>query len=156
MPLLPESDTPNAVTGPPQSNGESRRTVESLPPEAIALATKLFDFARQGKSDELAQYLDAGIPKNICNHKGDSLLMLAAYHGNLETVKMLLAHGADTELLNDRGQSIIAGAIFKGEDEIVSLLYEAGAKVDHGHPTALDSARMFKRPDMLQMFGVTE
>lgn len=134
---------PSHVEGSPQ-----------LPPEALELATKIFDFARQGKTPELRQYIDAGIPVNLTNHKGDTLLMLASYYGNLETVKMLLENEADMNVLNDRGQSPIAGAVFKGYEEIVKAMVEKGADVHAGQPNAIDSARMFRREGCLRMFGM--
>lgn len=51
--------------------------------------------------------------------------------------------------LNLRNQSIIAGALFKGEDEIVHMLRNAGASLTIGHPTAIDTARMFGKSDLL-------
>ena len=80
--------------------------------------------------------------------------MLASYHGNLETVNMLLEKGADTNVLNERGQSPIAGAVFKGYDEIVRAMVEKSADLRAGQPNAIDSARMFKREECLRMFGV--
>jgi len=47
--------------------------------------------------------------------------MLAAYHGHVELVKLLIQHGADPNSLNDRGQSPLAGAVFKGEAEVVEV-----------------------------------
>lgn len=129
------------------------QSASSLPPEALDLATKLFDFARAGSTSELSQYLTAGIPPNLTNSKGDTLLMLAAYHGHPETVKMLLEKGADPNTLNDRGQSPLAGAVFKGSDEVVKVLFEGGGKADVGHPNAVDSARMFKKEQYLVLFG---
>lgn len=41
---------------------------------------QLFDLARQGNSQRLEQLLQQGLPPNLRNHKGDSLLMLASYH----------------------------------------------------------------------------
>jgi ankyrin repeat protein len=79
--------------------------------------------------------------------------MLASYHGHLEAVRMLLDKGADANVLNDRGQSIVAGAVFKGEHEVVKALFENGADVRKGQPNAIDSAKMFKRNDMLTLFG---
>ena len=89
----------------------------------------------------------------MTNGKGDTLLMLASYHGHVETVAMLLEIGADANALNDRGQSIIAGAVFKGYDEVVRVLFEKGADVSKGHPNAVDSAKMFKREECLRIFG---
>ncbi|KAF2220495.1 ankyrin repeat-containing domain protein, partial [Elsinoe ampelina] len=129
-----------------------------LPPAALELAGKLFDLAREGSTDALGQYLDAGIPLNLTNSKGDTLLMLAAYHGHVETTRLLLQKGADPNVLNDRGQSILAGAVFKGHDEVVRILFEGmdGRKADVrlGQPNAVDSASMFQKEDYLRLFGV--
>lgn len=147
---------PQASNDPqPAAEPSSKPTTTSqLPPEAIDLATKLFDFARQGKTPELQQYISAGIPVNLTNHKGDTILMLAAYHGHLDTVKMLLDKGADFDILNERGQSPVAGAVFKGYYDIVKEMAERGADLAAGQPNAIESAQMFHRDDMLQLFGV--
>lgn len=137
-----------------QATASKTTTVDQLPPEALQLATKLFDFARAGSTDQLSQYVSAGIPPNLTNHKGDTLLMLAAYYGHPETVKALLEKGADPDAINDRGQSPIAGAVFKGHDEVVRVLKEGGADLHAGQPNAVDAARMFKREECLRLFGV--
>ena len=151
---LPQHQTDSEVES--QSQPETSKNVNQLPPEALELATKLFDYAREGKTPELQQYISAGIPVNLTNHKGDTLIMLAAYHGHVEAVNMLLDKGADANALNERGQSPIAGAVFKGSDDVVKTLFERGADVNAGHPTAVDSAKMFKKEDYLRMFGVAE
>jgi ankyrin repeat protein len=43
--------------------------------------------ARSGDADALAAYIDAGVPVNLTNDKGDTLLMLAAYHGHEAAVR---------------------------------------------------------------------
>ncbi|KAF2854076.1 ankyrin [Plenodomus tracheiphilus IPT5] len=128
----------------------------SLPPAALDLAAKLFDLARAGTTPDLQQYVTAGIPPNLTNSTGDTLLMLASYHGHAETAQMLIDAGADVNVLNARGQSPIAGAVFKGWDEVVRVLYRAGANVEGGMPTAVDCARMFKRGSVLKLFGVEQ
>ena len=75
--------------------------------------------------------------------------MLAAYHNQAATVSLLLAKRADPNVLNARGQAPVAGAVFKGHAEVVELLVRAGADVAAGHPNALDTARMFRRDDLL-------
>ena len=137
-----------------QATSSKATTVDQLPPEAIELATKLFDLARAGSTDQLAQYVSAGIPANLTNHKGDTLLMLAAYHGHAETVKVLLEKGADADAINDRGQSPIAGAVFKGHHEVVKVLKDGGADIHAGQPNAVEAAQMFKREECLRIFGV--
>ena len=126
---------------------------ESNPDEAVVeLATKIFGLARTGDSAALTGYLDAGVPVNLANDRGDTLVMLAAYHGHNDTVRALLEHGADPNRTNDRGQTPIAGAVFKGENEVVRTLLAGGADPTAGQPSALEAARMFGRDDLLSLF----
>lgn len=117
---------------------------------AIALAHRLLDAARDGDADRLASYVDRGVPVDLSDADGNSLLMLAAYHGHAGVVRVLVDRGADVDRLNDRGQSPVAGAIFKGEDEVVGVLVAAGADLDAGQPTARATAEMFGRTDLLR------
>lgn len=119
------------------------------PTEVAELAGRLYDMARTGDADALAAYVDAGVPVNLTNDSGDTLVMLAAYHGHASTVRALVERKADVNRLNDRGQSPVAGAVFKGEDDVVRALLEGGADPLAGHPTAVDTARMFGRDDLL-------
>jgi hypothetical protein len=48
-----------------------------LPPEAIAFAGKMYDAARAGQLDIFQQALPAGLPANMTNEKGDSLVSLS-------------------------------------------------------------------------------
>ncbi|MCX5522771.1 ankyrin repeat domain-containing protein [Streptomyces bobili] len=123
-------------------------------PEVVELATKIFDLARRGQTEELVAYVDAGVPANLTNDRGDSLVMLAAYHGHAEAVRALLARGADADRINDRGQTPLAGAAFKGETDVIKALLEAGADPAAGTPSAVDTARMFAKAELLELFGV--
>ncbi|KAG7122796.1 putative ankyrin repeat protein like [Verticillium longisporum] len=66
----------------------------TLPPEAIELAGRMYDAARSGDATVFAQALPAGLPVNMTNEKGDSLLMLAAYYGHAELVKLCRYRGS--------------------------------------------------------------
>jgi uncharacterized protein len=116
-------------------------------------ATRMFDLARAGETDTLAAYVDAGVPANLSNDKGDTLLMLAAYHGHAETVRALVERGADPGRANDRGQTPLAGAVFKKESEVVRALLDAGADPSAGAPSAVDTARMFANEEYLRWFS---
>ncbi|KFZ13925.1 hypothetical protein V502_06373 [Pseudogymnoascus sp. VKM F-4520 (FW-2644)] len=119
----------------------------SLSPEAIAFAARIYDAARAGQIDIFEQALPAGLPANMTNEKGDSLVMLAAYHGHSQLVRLLIAHGANPNSLNDRGQSPLAGAVFKNESEVVKALLEGGADPDHGNPSAMKAIVLFKKEE---------
>ncbi|GFH39383.1 ankyrin repeat domain-containing protein [Streptomyces pacificus] len=122
-------------------------------PEVVELASRVFELARRGDAEALAGYVDAGVPANLTNDKGDSLIMLAAYHGHAAAVTALLARGADADRPNDRGQTPLAGAVFKGEDDVVRALLDGGADPAAGTPSAVDTARMFGKRDLLELFG---
>lgn len=52
----------------------SRNDGQSLPPEAIALAGRMYNAARNGDIALLEQALPAGLPANMTNDKGDTLV----------------------------------------------------------------------------------
>ncbi|MFE9400019.1 ankyrin repeat domain-containing protein [Streptomyces flavidovirens] len=126
---------------------------ETPDPEVVELAGKVFDLARQGETEALAAYVDAGVPANLTNDRGDTLVMLAAYHGHAAAVEALLSRGADPDRANDRGQTPLAGAVFKGEEAVVRALVAGGADPSAGTPSAVDTARMFDKKDLLELFG---
>ncbi|KAI4099647.1 MAG: hypothetical protein L6R37_005878 [Teloschistes peruensis] len=166
----PSSHAPiAAVNGANVTNGFSSTSSppadpSSLPPEALELATRLFNAARAGDVAMFQQAIPAGLPVNLTNDKGDTVLMLAAYHTHPSLVQFLLSQSADPNTLNERGQSPLAGAIFKAAgapgaagsaatahdegtseaDQVVQLLLDAGADVDKGQPSARESVEMFR------------
>ena len=130
---------------------EQREPVEQREPieqGVLDLAIRVFGLARAGEAEELAAYLDAGVPANLTNEKGDTLLVLAAYHGHPETVAALLARGADHSRYNDRGQTPLAAAVFKQSADSVRALLAAGADPDGGQPSARATAAFFDLPAM--------
>ena len=56
----------------------------ALDDETLAFAERMFDLARHGDAEQLKTMLEGGLPANLRNSKGDSLLMLAAYNGQLD------------------------------------------------------------------------
>ncbi len=130
-------------------------TDSQLPEDVQELVTRLFNLAREGGAEaaqSLGMYLDNGLDADMMNQDGNTLLMLAAYGGSVEVVDVLIERGADVNRLNDRNQSPLAGAIFKKEDAIIERLLQAGADPQLGSPTALDTARMFDRQDLVTRF----
>ncbi|WP_330176841.1 ankyrin repeat domain-containing protein [Streptomyces sp. NBC_01498] len=142
------SEAPDHSPAPPAPDGDP------VPDgDVVELATKVFDLARRGDAGTLAAYVDAGVPANLTNDRGDSLVMLAAYHGHAPAVTALLDRGADADRANDRGQTPLAGAVFKGEDAVIRALLAGGADPAAGTPSAVDTARMFGKADLLMLFG---
>ena len=121
------------------------------PPDSqlVTIAHACFDFARAGDTERLRAYIENGVPANLTDAAGNTLLMLAAHHGHAETVNALVALGADPDRTNDRGQSPLAGAIFKGEGDVVEALLDAEADPDVGTPSARATAEMLDRAELL-------
>jgi ankyrin repeat protein len=118
--------------------------------DVVELATRLFGLARAGSTADLMAYIDAGVAVDLTNQSGDTFVMLAAYHGHADTVRALLERGADPDRANDRGQTPLAGAVFKGEMEVIGVLLDGGADPARGEPSALATAAVFGRQDVVE------
>ena len=135
----------SAANGPEQG----RSVVEGLTAEELAFLQGAFELAREGDVGQLTAYVDAGLPVDLTNGSGDTLLILAAYHQHADLVRALLARGADHARLNDRGQSALAAAVFRQDAEVVTALLAAGADPTLGRQSALATATVFELPAML-------
>lgn len=117
------------------------------------------DAARQGDAGVLRAMLDTGMPVNLSDEKGNSLLMLASYHGQLELTRELLERGANPDQRNHRNQTPLAGVAFKGGLEIAKLLVQHGAdpRADQGggrYPVQF--AALFGNPDIVAFLNSLE
>jgi ankyrin repeat protein len=121
--------------------------------EVLDLASRVFDWARSGDVATLAAYVDAGVPVNLTNTNGDTLVMLATYYGHQAAVAALIARGADVDRHNNRGQTPLAGAVFKNDTTIIELLLEAEADPLAGSPSALETARFFEREELARQLS---
>jgi len=122
-----------------------------LDPDLVELAGRVFDLARVGATEELAAHVAAGVPVNLTNGSGDTLLVLAAYHDHPATVVRLLQLGADHARVNDRGQTALAAAAFRRSVPSVTALLDAGADPDHGSPSARETAAFFGLTGMVDL-----
>jgi ankyrin repeat protein len=111
------------------------------------------DLARNGKTPELAAMLKAGQSVDAQDAKGNTLLMLASYHGKAEVVKLLLNSGATVDLRNAKGQTPLGGVAFKGYVDIATLLLDAGADpvADQGGSTPADFATLAGKTEILAL-----
>lgn len=116
----------------------------------------VFDLARQGSTGQLGEMIDAGVPIDIRNGRGDTLLIVAAYQQHADTVADLLRRGADTSAVNGMGQTAIACAVFRNDEALLRALLEAGADPELGSPTGAQIADQFGLPRMrevIESFG---
>ena len=114
-----------------------------LSAEEATFLGDVLDLARDGCTAQLADLIDRGVPANLTNHAGDTLLILAAYHDHPDTVRMLLARGADPNRVNDRGQTALGAAVFRRSEVSTRALLGAGADPDAGPRSARQVAVFF-------------
>ncbi|MGO1885198.1 MAG: ankyrin repeat domain-containing protein [Citricoccus sp.] len=131
------SDTPHPTPEP-----ASVPTPE-LTGEQLDFLNALFDLARAGDAEQLLPAIDQGVPVNLTNHKGDTLLILATYNNHPALVKALIERGAEVDRLNGRGQSALSCAVFVQNEESVMALLAAGADPDEGPVSARAAVEMF-------------
>lgn len=112
--------------------------------ELVASVQQVFQLASGGDATTLAARLNKGLPPNKSNDKGDTLLMVAAYHGHGEPAQELLHAGADLEHFNDMAQTPWGAAAFKSYLPQAPLAH--GAQPDVAPPGG-------ETPLMLAMFG---
>lgn len=112
-----------------------------------------FDASRRGDQAMLQTFIEAGFDLNVRDAKGYTGLILAAYHGQGETVEQLLAAGADPCVQDLRGNTALMGAIFKGEVRIARRLIDAPCSPNQHNAsgqTAAMYAALFQRTEVLQ------
>lgn len=123
--------------------------------ETYEMIQQLFQLVRAGDAARLKGLFERGFDApNIRDGKGNSLLMLASYNGQLDATRVLLEHGGDPQLANDMGQIPLAGAAFKGNTEMTRLLIEYGADVNArmaDGKTPLMFAAMFNRLEIIDL-----
>ncbi len=126
---------------------------EPLSEEELDVLRGVLDLAREGRTAELTEVVERGVPVNLTGGTGDSLLILAAYHGHPGTVRMLLEHGADPDRVNDRGQTALGAAVFRQSREAVEALLAHGADPHAGGRPAVEVAAFFGLDEMAALLA---
>jgi uncharacterized protein len=94
--------------------------VDRRGPHGVSRVSPLFQAIGWPKIMEAL--LDAGANVDGATMQGVTPLMSAAAFGEMESVRLLLARGADPKRLDNSGSSAADAAGEKGQDEIASLL----------------------------------
>lgn len=124
---------------------------EGLTEDELRFLQETFDLAREGAVAALTERLDVGVPADLTNSVGDTLLILAAYHAHTDVVRLLLERGADHSRVNDKGQTALGAAVFRRARPVVELLLDAGADPALGRQSGLAVAQVFDLPEMTEL-----
>jgi ankyrin repeat protein len=79
---------------------------------------------KRGDQEGLCAALNTGLSANAANHKGWSLLMLAAVEGNAAIGQLLIEKGADLSAMNLKGETPLTIATQKGHTAFIELLQQ--------------------------------
>ncbi|PMG43817.1 hypothetical protein BCU90_05665 [Vibrio lentus] len=90
-----------------------------------SLVGLFFDATRIGNNEVIDAFVSQGFPVDQRNNQSYTALMVAAYQGNRETVRLLLDSGANACLQDKRGNTALMGALIKREISIAKDLYQA-------------------------------
>ena len=80
---------------------------------------ELISAAQQGNNTLLEERLLNGSNVNTVNNDGWSLLMLAAWSGHADTVRLLLEHGASVNTTDRAGNDVFS---YSHDSEVISVL----------------------------------
>ena len=128
--------------------------VRQTPQELAEQATRALE---QGDTPSFMQLAEGKIQDpNIVNAQGDSLLIAAATHGNVEAAQWLLAAGADVNKQNyNTGDTAILRSITNDHDDVTQLLVYAKANLNltnNYQQTPLELAIEKQKWDLVQLF----
>ena len=94
--------------------------------ESITTLYAAQEFIRNSKARHvmLRRLIKAGALPDQVTSDGSTTLMLAAYHGDVRSAKILLDSGADPLRPNDRGETAVSAAKRNGNEELSHILME--------------------------------
>ncbi|NOH72819.1 ankyrin repeat domain-containing protein [Vibrio pectenicida] len=121
--------------------------------EYQSLVELFFSAARIGDNQVLETFVSQGFPIDQRNNQSYTALMVAAYQGNKDSVRLLLDSGANACLQDKRGNTALMGALIKREISIASDLYQAKCSPELRNKAGLnlqEFAQIFGQSKVLQ------
>ena len=109
---------------------ESANAAPMTPIAPLDLPAQLFEAAEKGQLQRVTDLLSGGVDVNAKNSDGGTALMLAAYGGHPEVVRLLLEKGADVNVamdVRDRATALMVAASMIYNGEVLKLLLENGS-----------------------------
>lgn len=122
--------------------------------------TPLMILAACGYTDGVSLFLDHGALVDSKDGNGHTSLIIAAGHGNVDTVRELLARGASINAQGGRGsgQTALIAAAENGHENVILLLLQNGADArirDWFNRTASDWAQQ-RQPEIAKILRQAE
>ena len=98
----------------------------SVSPDPVAFTNSM----ELGDLSQAEKWLDAGMSPDFMGSRTGSGLMIGAWEGKIDLMRLFISRGADINKLNANGESAIALAAWRGNLEAVKWLLERGARIN--------------------------
>jgi ankyrin repeat protein len=117
----------------PQKTADGKSNIATPSPRNLTppAAPQVERIIAAGDIDALSKQLEAGeLELTATDRSGASLLALAAKHGQVKAIKMLLERGADINSTDQMGRTPIMTATRAKKPDVIQLLLDEGASID--------------------------
>ncbi len=95
-------------------------------PDPVTFAVAM----ENGDVSQAKAWLDAGLPPDFLGSRIGSGLMIGAWEGNIELMRLFISRGADINQMNANGESALLLAAWRGKNDAVKWLLERGARIN--------------------------
>lgn len=95
-------------------------------PDPVTFVTSM----ELGDVAQATAWLDAGLPPDFLGSRIGSGLMIAAWEGKLELMRLFISRGADINMVNGNGETALVLAAWRGNLAAVEWLVERGARIN--------------------------
>lgn len=102
----------------------------SRDPAALPTPTAFVNALELGDIAQARTWLDAGLSPDFMGSRTGSGLMIGAWEGNLDLMRLFISRGADINRLNGNGETALILAAWRGHLAAVKWLIERGARIN--------------------------
>ena len=102
----------------------------SRDPAALPTPTGFVTNMELGDLEQAKAWLDAGLPPDFMGSRIGSGLMIGAWEGNIDMMRLFISRGGDINRMNGNGETAIILAAWRGHLEAVKWLIERGARIN--------------------------
>ncbi len=99
-------------------------------PNALPSPTSFSNDLELGDLKQAQAWLDAGLPPDFMGSRIGSGLMIGAWEGNIDMMRLFISRGADINRVNSNGETALILAAWRGHLDAVKWLIERGARIN--------------------------